>query len=213
MKKQLLTLIASLAIASAASAQVLITEWMYDGSEFIEFTNVGSSSVDLTGWSYSDDTLVQSSLSSFGTISAGESVIVAQAASADAFRSTWSLAPSVKVLAYSSGLLQRGDVINLFNASSTLVDKLAYGDNTIGGPRTNTASGVTTPEYWGAGLTDGTAVTHWQLSTVSDGYSWTSTSGGFVANPGVLAVPEPASWALLGLASTGLMVWRKRRRS
>lgn len=35
-----------------AEAQIRITEFMYAGEEFIELTNVGSTPVDFTGWSF-----------------------------------------------------------------------------------------------------------------------------------------------------------------
>jgi len=67
MKRILLSLAAAAAfIAPAAHAandyNVFITEWMYKGvgpndgvGEFIEFTNLGTTAVDFTGWSFDDD--------------------------------------------------------------------------------------------------------------------------------------------------------------
>ncbi len=45
------------ATGGAANAQMRITEWMYSGTgaEFVEFTNIGASAIDLTDWSYDDD--------------------------------------------------------------------------------------------------------------------------------------------------------------
>lgn len=45
----------SAGMISAAHADVRISEWMYNGDEFIEFSNMGSSAVDFTGWSFDDD--------------------------------------------------------------------------------------------------------------------------------------------------------------
>ena len=45
--------------SSAQAATIQITEWMYQGAaekgEFIEFTNMGASAIDMTGWSFDDD--------------------------------------------------------------------------------------------------------------------------------------------------------------
>jgi hypothetical protein len=47
------------AMASPAGAatpgQVVITEWQYNGSEFVELTNVGGEPVDMSTYSYDDD--------------------------------------------------------------------------------------------------------------------------------------------------------------
>ena len=47
---------ATVIAAGSASGQIYITEWAYsvDGGEFVEFTNVGNSAIDMTGWSYDD---------------------------------------------------------------------------------------------------------------------------------------------------------------
>jgi hypothetical protein len=72
--------------------QIRITEWMYDGAggEWVELTNVGGAPVDLTGWSYDDDsaTVGVFSLSGFGVVQPGESVVFTEATVA-AFRSAW----------------------------------------------------------------------------------------------------------------------------
>ena len=41
--------------AAGAQAQVQITEWLYNTSEFIEFTNLGKTAVSFAGWSFDDD--------------------------------------------------------------------------------------------------------------------------------------------------------------
>ena len=77
-----------LVLTVAAPAQIRITEWMYQGGntidgvgtadEFIEFTNVGLSPIDMTGWSFDDSSRApgSQSLSAFGTVGPGESVIL-----------------------------------------------------------------------------------------------------------------------------------------
>ena len=83
-------------LSQAATAQVYITEWMYNGNggtgEYIEFTNMGDSAVDFSGWSFDDDSRAAGtvSLSLFGVVNPGQSVILTEAAPED-FRSVWSL--------------------------------------------------------------------------------------------------------------------------
>ncbi len=75
----------SAAFAPLASAQVYITEWMYNGNggtgEYIEFTNLGATAVDFSGWSFDDDSRNAGtvSLSAFGLVNPGESVILTEA--------------------------------------------------------------------------------------------------------------------------------------
>lgn len=194
-----------------------ITEWMYQGldGEFIEFSNTGNISIDMTGWSYDDDSGVPGTidLSAFGIVAPGESVLLIESEDPEAFRSAWLLGPSVKIIGNNAANLGRNDTINLYDPTSALVDKLAYGDQNIPGSiRTQNISGITFPEFWGNGLVNPEAVLNWQLSNVSDGYSRTSVNGD-VGNPGVLAIPEPTAWACIGIASAGLVIWRRRRRS
>lgn len=204
-----LTLLTLCGLAGSAMAQMRITEWAYSGAdlEFIEFTNVGTSSIDMTGWSYDDDSRLAGTvdLSGFGTVAAGESVILAEN-SAAGFRTAWGLAASVKVIGDLTTNLGRNDEINLFDASAALADRLTFGDQNIPGSiRTQNASGNTTPANYGANNVLG-----WVLSTVGDSYgSWAST-GGDVGNPGKAPVPEPATMAVLITGAACLL--RKRLR-
>ena len=53
--RRLMFLAMLVSVVRVASGQIVITEWMYNGSgtgstgEFVEFTNVGTESVDMTG--------------------------------------------------------------------------------------------------------------------------------------------------------------------
>jgi hypothetical protein len=171
---------------------VRITEWMYQGQpdssyEFIEFTNVGTSSVDMTGWSFDDDNRTPGifDLSDFGIVEPGESVIITEV-TAENFRAAWGLSPSVKVIGNlgnptgNGNNLGRADEINLYNSADELVDSLTYADNdAAGGPRTRYFSGNILFENLGENQAP-LAV----LSSVGDMFgSYMSTSGD-VANPG-----------------------------
>lgn len=158
-----------------------ITEYQYNGSEFIEFTNVGTTSVDMTGWSFDDAsrTAGSQSLSALGIVEAGESVILSEA-SATSFRATWGICDGIKVIGGNTQNLGRADEINIYDASSTLIDRLTYDDQTLGGPRTDLSSAWVSETGMGANLHN-----QWTLSTVADAEgSILSATGNFAGSPG-----------------------------
>jgi hypothetical protein len=168
--------------ATSASAQMRITEYMYGGAngEYVEFTNVGSTPVDMTGWSFDDSsrTAGSQSLGAFGTVAPGESVILTEAAAAD-FRTAWSLCDAVKVIGGNTNNLGRDDEINLYDAGNQLVDRLTYGDDTLGGPRTQAKSAWVNAAGLGLNL-----IADWTLSSVGDGEASIASTGGDIGNPG-----------------------------
>jgi predicted extracellular nuclease len=192
-------------------AQMRITEYEYDGSEFVEFTNIGASSVNMNGWSFDDSSRLSGStdLSAFGIVVAGQSVIMSEASSTD-FATAWGLT-GVSIIGGNLQNLGRSDELNLYDNGGALVDRLTYNDQTIAGsPRTNTASG--NPKTLAAlGAND---ASQWVLSANGDSYgSHTSVApaAGLFGNPGVFQVPEPTSFVLAGLGIAGLCLVSKRR--
>lgn len=201
-------------MASAAMANIQITEWMYSGygGEFIEFTNMGSSPVDFTGWSYDDDSNTPGSeiLSAFGIVGIGESVIITED-SASVFRTTWNLPASVKVIGGITNNIGRSDTINLYNSLNQLIDKLVYNDQAGKGPRTQYKS-CTVP-VGDLGLIDASSA--WVLASDGDIYGSWKSSKNDIGNPGYYyaapAVPEPSSLAALGCGIFGLAGIVRRR--
>lgn len=214
------TLALSLA-AGAAHAQIRITEWMYDtptpGAEYIEFTNIGTTAIDLTGWSFDDNSRLPGSVSlgAFGIVAAGESVILTEASATD-FRTRWGLAPTVKVIGGNANNIGRSDEINIYNASNALVDRLTYNDQgtgTVQGPRTTSVSG--NPGTFSAIGANNASL--WVVSSVGDVYGSYADSGVAtfsIGNPGkfISPIPEPETYALmvLGLGLAGVIARRRR---
>lgn len=165
---------------------VRITEWAYsaDSGEFFELTNLTDAGIDMTGWSYDDDNATPGAfdLSAFGTVAAGESVVVTEADAA-AFRAAWGLDGSVKIIGLlgdpDGSNLGRNDQINLYDASGTLADRLTYGDEDVPGSiRTRDASGQACVDDIG---TDNALA--WVLSEDGDVF------GSFAASTGELGTP------------------------
>lgn len=228
MKKSLRIIAAALAIAGPGAAfaaaslpNVQITEWMYNGNgatgEYIEFTNMGSVAVSFAGWSFDDSSRMPGSvsLSDFGLVGAGESVILTEA-TAEAFRSAWNLGAGVKVIGGNENNIGRGDEINLYATGDILVDRLTYGDAIFPGTiRAQNASG--NPLAIGD-LASETITANWVLAAAGDAYgSYYSVVDGSsvdLGNPGTFIyapVPEPGNYAML-LAGLGLIAGFVRRR-
>ena len=207
--------------AQAAVSGIKITEWMYSpvGSvgEFVEFTNFSSTSLDLTGWSFDDNTRLpgSDSLSLFDSVAAGESVIITEA-DANVFRTNWSLSSTVKVIGGISNNLGRSDEINLYNNTGALIDRLTFNDQGTGSvksPRTQRVSG----EAGSLSILGANNASLWVLSSVGDKEGSYTSIGGDIGSPGltsfatVATVPEPSTYAML-LAGLGFIGFTARRR-
>lgn len=204
--------IAALMLAvSPAWGNIRITEFMYNSSsagtgEFVELTNLGSTSVDFTGWSFDDSSGVAGSmsLSAFGVVAPGASVVLTDATAAS-FIAAWALT-DVPVIGGNTNNLSRSDKINIYDASNTLMDRLKYDDQVYSGtPRTSGVSAWANVSGPGPfGIIDSS----WTLSALGDVQLSTTSTGGDIGNPGHHIVPESAA---LSASLSGLLMLRRRR--
>lgn len=179
-----------------ATGGMRISEWMYSGDsgEFVEFTNMSDDPVDMTGWSYDDSNQEPGkfSLSAFGVVLPGESVVITESPAED-FRTAWNLDASVKIigdLGVDTGHnLGRNDEINLYVPSFVLVDRLTYGDEAFEGSiRTQDISGQTC-----AGIIGQNDVYGWVLSKVGDEFGSFTAATGEIGTPGSYSAPACAA--------------------
>lgn len=187
----------SLSINAAPAGIIQITEYMYSSAngagngvgEFVELTNVGNAPIDLTGWSFDDNSRQPGSftgVSTFGVVQPNESVIITDATAAQ-FRTYWFLPTSVKVVGGNDQNLGRSDEINMYDASNALVARLTFNDqgtSPSGTVRTQFVSAWPQRNLLGQTNTGG-----WQLSVGGDAQnSYTATTGD-VGNPGGYFIP------------------------
>ncbi len=215
-----ITIAAVLMTAGAAQASIRITEWAYSAGtgEYFELTNIGNAPIDLTGWSYDDDSNTPGSLdlSSFGLVAAGESIVITESTEGD-FRTFWPLPASIRILGGNTNNLSRNDIINIYDASTAQVDRLAFGDQTfVGTIRTQNRGGVPT-SLAALGAND---ITQWNFADSLAGggvYDLSGIAGvggvlvsnaGDTGNPGYF-IPTPGSVMLAGMA---LVAGARRRR-
>ncbi|QDK77247.1 hypothetical protein EXU85_01010 [Spirosoma sp. KCTC 42546] len=209
----------SLSVSATPAGLIQITEYMYasineGGSgvgEFVELTNVGNAPIDLTGWSFDDNSRQPGSftgVSAFGVVQPNESVIITDA-TAEQFRSFWFLPASVKVVGENSQNLGRSDEINIYDASTNLVARLTFNDqgaNPSGTVRTQFVSAWPQRNLLGQTNTGG-----WQLSVVNDSQDSYMATTGDVGNPGGYFIPlnrsvsihATTNSAYLNLSSSG----------
>jgi hypothetical protein len=193
-------------------ANLMITEAMSssggDTPDWFELTNVGPTAIDITGYRVDDNTasfLLSLPLTGITSIAPNESVVFMETSDPQnaipAFRTFWNnLSPSIQVGSYFGsgiGLSSNGDAVNVFDATpdpGNLIATNAFGAATTGISFEFTANN---------------SVATLSVSGVNGAY----TVPGLFANvgsPGVTAVPEPTTIALLGVA--GILGLAARRR-
>ncbi|MCY2975425.1 MAG: lamin tail domain-containing protein [Planctomycetota bacterium] len=198
--------------ASKSFANLVITEAMSssggDTPDWFELTNFGATAIDITSYRVDDNSAsfaLSLPLTGITTIAPNESVVFmetnAPLTAIPAFRTFWSnLSPSIQVGSYTGsgiGLSSAGDAVNVFDATPTpgnLIATNAFGAATTGVSFEFTANN---------------SLATLSVSGINGAYT---VPGGTpnVGSPGVTAVPEPTTIALLGVA--GILGLAARRR-
>jgi hypothetical protein len=218
--KKILTLI-SLAAATLAGANgsIFVTEVMSSSShaggagngDWFELYNSGESAVDLSLWSWDDDTQTPGS-HSFGTasIAPGGFVLVVDENATTIINwanDVWGVTPSLSLVVLNntqttsfSGFGATGDKVFVYDSASVQQASVTFGATTTGHSFAWSKSG----DYLGVSAS-GTDGAYTALLDGNDGGSDTNPllygPGTDVASPGSAAVPEPTTWALCGIAA------------
>lgn len=200
-------------------ARIRITEVAYGGKiagadgdgEYVELTNVGNAPQDFTGWTYTVKTGAGTlPLDGFGTVAAGESVIITDV-TPDEFRTDWGAAASLKIIDdKANGLsvtLDKGaDTPTVYDGTGAVVDSMTYQAGFF--PGKGSSAWVDAAHLGAQADTTG-----WTLSSVGDTEgSWTSATGS-IGSPGsftAASAGESSGGAGGGDTSTGTSAdkWR-----
>jgi uncharacterized protein len=217
LKQNLVRILLGAGVAAVAAASVhadtlpdvRITEYMYKNEnspgEFVVFTNLGTTAVNLSGWSEDDSTGDPGVHPLSGILQPGQYAVLAEA-TPSAFEQAWGLSSSTDVIEEdSTDNLGKTDTINLYDGT-TLVDTLSYGNGT--GPKTDGVAAVPINSS-AIGTND---IADWQLVTLANGGEQAiGYSNGDIAYFPAEPVPLPAAtWLFVG--GLGMFVPALRRR-
>lgn len=199
------------ASSAIARGDIVITELhptgssnTFYGADWFELTNLGSSAVDITGWSWDDNPLSASRalLTGVTLIAPGQSVVFidGDATTGDAFIAEWfgGTAPAGFQIGFHTGPGLSGsssDGVNIFDSSNNLVASLSYpaGSPVLGTSFDNAA-----------GIINGSVST---LSVVGVNGAFLSVNGE-IGSPG--AIPEPSTFGILGMAGLALLLRQRK---
>lgn len=225
MKTIFRTLLLLACLASLAHAQLAVTEINSNSDatdDWFEITNVGGSTVDISGWGFDDfpenvDNIVP--LLGVSSIGAGESVVFVQldedlgtpaADQVGMFRDAWGGLSGVQIGYHNGSGLGRDDGVTIFGADQMMVVQQIYFDPSLDPPADAHAG------EWAGGANIDSAI--WNpnsdpsapifVAPVAGQYGVFAASDGGLGSPGAV-VPEPSnSWMALvgGLAILG---WRR----
>ncbi|MFP4351972.1 MAG: lamin tail domain-containing protein [Puniceicoccaceae bacterium] len=228
MKKSLLTLAAgSLLAALPASGQLLITEIASKGDfgqaeDYFEITNLGTSTVDMTGWQFSDEDGLPEAVDISTSIAPNASVVFVEVLTASEFRDDWwGIDSSVQVVTHDGKSLGKNDEVNIYDDNDDLQLSLSYaaGDFTKenGDPSDGDHAGISAggSEDWEALVwvpSSGTTNPRYTFAQAGQLGAFQAADGADIGSPG--AIPEPDTFgALAGALALGFAALRRRRRS
>lgn len=190
-----------------------------NNSDWFEVTNVGLVTLDVSGFSW-DDESAEVGIGNFGSITMiapGESVIITEESAANvptAWRNSWGIPDTVQVSVSTSaggfpGLGAAGDALSIFDSAGTLVDSVTFGAAS-GGDAGRSFAWDTAGNPLGLSVA---GVNGAFLSDTDGGDGSASGTGTDVGSPGTaVVIPEPTSFlALLGIS--GCCVLRRRKKS
>ena len=194
----------------ASQAQLKVTEVQSseNGSskpDWFELSNLGGSSVNITGYKMDDNSHNPANavaLAGITIIAPGESVLFFESSGStpltvQGFRDWWGLGSSVQVGYYLGdgagvSLSSSGDEVNVYDSGNALVNGVSFGSATKGvtfgwNPNTSTFGALSQSGVYGAHA---------------------APQDGDIGSPGV--VPEPSLFAFLALGGASLLRFRRR---
>lgn len=137
------SVVVSITDNETATPQVVISEIMYNPdsseagpvAEWIEIVNIGSTPVDITGWTFDDEDTSDWGPFPGATLAAGEVAVLFDSAftSASAFRSAWGVPSAAKVLGITWGNLSNSpsstnEILELLDGGGNQIDVVNYDD-------------------------------------------------------------------------------------
>jgi hypothetical protein len=223
---QLKSLAAAFGLAVAAvlpaQAAIIVSEvapWSSGNSplaaDWFEVTNTGASAVNIAGWKFDDNSnsfAASLLLNGITSIAAGESVIFIESAApatvVPAFISLWfgaSAPAGLQIGTYTgagAGLSTAGDAVNIFNGAGALQANVIFGASPA-------APGPFATFDNAAGLTG--AISTFSAVGVNGAFKAAADTAE-IGSPGIAAVPEAGSLAMMALGLAALAGLRRSRR-
>ncbi|MEL6104418.1 MAG: lamin tail domain-containing protein [Planctomycetota bacterium] len=158
------------------ASTVVISEIMYNpassepDAEWIEIVNLGTESINISGWRLDDEDSSDWALLPPCTtpLQPGDvAVIHNDVISSEVFRDRWSIADSVKLVGVGWGSLANGpslsnEILTLSNTTGTLIDEVNYDDDGAVWPADNNAASIYLTDL----LADNQDGGNWRRSTV-----------------------------------------------